>query len=434
MRAAIDRARADLGEVPSSELRLVAAAMALTVAIVVAYVALIRPDGLPGDQGEYHSEGIFFTEGKLWWSTLPFGEAHASAWKAALYPAWVGIIYELLGPSPTKVELIQALVLAPLSVALAWLLARHLFGARVAIWSALAVAVFPLAWEPFGLLYPEALAIPLTTLVLLLSLNRTPRAGLAVATDLVIGVTLLVRPTSFFLLAGVVVAWVIASGWRRGLGLTALCAGMAALVVLPWTIRNTVVNDGDVIPISVQDAAAYGTFNEDAANDPVYPYAWRPLISEMPAVFEGPPVSDAAVRSGAQEAAFDYIGEHPFSLVEAFYWNGLSRLWDVRRPARAIDEVAFEGRSEAVTAAGLAMYYVALPLALFGLWRHRHRREIVLPVLAIALAASVVFISASGTRYRAPLEPLIAILAVAAVAAGPVAAAVRPGRARLAGP
>ena len=38
-------------------------------------------------------------------------------------------------------------------------------------------------------------------------------------------------------------------------------------------------------------------------------------------------------------------------------------------------------------------------------------------MLAIALAASVVFISASGTRYRAPLEPLIAILAVAAVAA-----------------
>ncbi len=201
---------------------------------------------------------------------------------------------------------------------------------------------------------------------------------------------------------------------------------------MPWTIRNTIVNDGDVIPISVQDAAAYGTFNDDAAGDPVYPYAWRPLISEMPAVFEGPPVSDAAVRSGAQQAAFDYIGEHPFSLAEAFYWNGLSRLWDVRRPARALDEVPFEGRSEAVTTAGLAMYYVLLALALLALWRHRRRREIVLPVLAIALAASVVFTSASGTRYRAPLEPLIAILAVAAVAA-PATAASRTRPPRLAG-
>ena len=155
MRAAVDRSRAYLAEVPRRELRLVATAMALTAAIVVAYVALVRPDGLPGDQGEYHSEGIFFTQGKLWWSTLPFGEAHASAWKAPLYPAWVGTIYELFGPSPTKVELVQALVLAPLSVVLAWLLARHLFGARVAIYSAFVVAVFPLVWELFGLLYPR---------------------------------------------------------------------------------------------------------------------------------------------------------------------------------------------------------------------------------------------------------------------------------------
>ena len=433
MPAAVERGRAYLGEVPRAELRSVAAAMALTAAIVVAYIALIRPDGLPGDQGEYHSEGIFFTQGKLWWSTLPFGEAHASAWKAPLYPAWVGIIYELLGPSPTRVELVQALVLAPLSVLLAWLLARHLFGARVAIWSAFVVAVFPLAWELFGLLYPEALAIPLTTLLLLLVLNRTPSTGLALGAGLVLGINLLVRPTSVFLLAGIAVAWVLASGWGRGLGLAALCAAAAALVVLPWTVRNTVLNDGDVIPISVQDAAAYGTFNDDAAGDPVYPYAWRPLISEMPAVFEGPPVSDAAVRSGAQQAALDYIGEHPFSLAEAFYWNGLSRLWDVRRPARALDEVPFEGRSEAVTGAGLAMYYALLALALFALWRQRHRREVVLPVLAVALAASVVFISASGTRYRAPLEPLIAILAVAAVAAGPATAARRTRPARVAG-
>ena len=105
----------------------------------------------------------------------------------------------------------------------------------------------------------------------------------------------------------------------------------------------------------------------------------------------------------------------------------------MRRPARAIDEVPFEGRSEAVTTAGLAMYYVLLPLALLGLWRHRRRREILLPVLAIALAASVVFISASGTRYRAPLEPLIAVLAVAALAARPAAAADRTATAQIAG-
>jgi hypothetical protein len=33
---------------------------------------------------------------------------------------------------------------------------------------------------------------------------------------------LLVRPTSIFLVAGMLAAWVIAAGWRRGLATTAI--------------------------------------------------------------------------------------------------------------------------------------------------------------------------------------------------------------------
>jgi len=58
---------------------------------------------------------------------------------------------------------------------------------------------------------------------------------------------------------------------------------------------------------------------------------------------------------------------------------------------------------------------VLFVLALAGLWRRRRRRELVWPVLALALAASIVFTIDSGTRYRAPLEPLIAVLACSAV-------------------
>src|ERR1044072_8917430 len=119
----------------------------------------------------------------------------------------------------------------------------------------------------------------------------------------------------------------------------------------------------------------------------------------------GPPVGDYEYREGLQDAMFDYIEEHPFSVVEAFYWNGLTRFWDVRRPAHARDEVEFEGRSRTVTAIGLIAYYAILPLALFGLWRIRARREIVIPLLLIALAVSIVFTVDASTRYRATREP-----------------------------
>jgi hypothetical protein len=81
-----------------------------------------------------------------------------------------------------------------------------------------------------------------TVLVLLCFLDReaTARRAAGVGAG---GVALLVRPTSLFLLAVVVVAWFGATGlrggaWRRGLGLSVLSIAVAALVVAPWTYRN----------------------------------------------------------------------------------------------------------------------------------------------------------------------------------------------------
>jgi peptidoglycan/LPS O-acetylase OafA/YrhL len=405
-----DALRKRFADVTRREWILLVAAMAVSFVVVVAYVVIRRHHPLVRDQLEYDMQGRFFTEGHFWWSTTPFGVAHASAWKAPLYPAWVGFWYEILGTSAFRVELVQAF-LAPLTVFLTWLLARRLFNPVTAIVAALVVAVFPLAWEYYGLFFPEALAVPMTMVVLLLFIEREPTPKRAALVGAAVGVSLLIRPTAFFLLAGVLAAWVIAAGWRRGVLMTALATGVAILVVAPWTIRNAVVTDGGFIPISAQDGAVYGTFNSDAANDPRYPWAWRPVISNPPAVLTGPPVDDATLRSKLESFALDYIKAHPFSVAEAFYWNGLTRLWDIRRPSNALAAVPFEGRSRAATIVGLGMYYLLLPLALIALYRERRRRSLVIPVLVLALAASVAFLAVSGTRYRAPFEPLIVILA-----------------------
>jgi 4-amino-4-deoxy-L-arabinose transferase-like glycosyltransferase len=401
--------------VPQRERRLLFAAMGLSFLIVIAYVVAHRHATLAGDEPEYLSEANYVTQGKFLWSTLPYGIAHASAWKAPLYPAWAGTIATVLGTNAPRIEAVQALLLAPLSVLLTWLLARRLFSLRTATVAAFVVAVFPLAWEYFGLLYPEALAIPATTLALLLFLERDPTPGRAAVLGAVMGVGLLIRPTSFYLFAGIAAAYILARGWRSGLLHTAISVVVAILVVAPWTIRNAIEVHG-FVPISIQDGAIYGTFNSQSANDPVSPYAWRAYLNNPPAVLtRDTPVSDAEVRTKLQDYAFRYIKAHPDSLLKAFYWNGLSRTWDIRHPGHALDEAPFEGRSRGVTLVGLLMYYALLPLALLGLWRFRSRRTLVIPVLLAALAASVVFTTAAGTRYRAPLEPLIVVLACAFV-------------------
>jgi 4-amino-4-deoxy-L-arabinose transferase-like glycosyltransferase len=403
---------------PRRELWTVVGLMALGAAVVLIYVLINRPLELRGDMVEYDSEGVFFTQGKLWWTTLPFGVAHEGMWKAPIYPAWVGLWYELWGTSPDTVAIVQALTVAPAAVLLTWLLGRRLFSPAVGLVSAAVVALFPLAWEYYGLLYPEALAVPLTLGVLILVLTCEPSAKIAIWVGALAGLAILTRPTSVYLFAGALAAWVIATGWRRGVALTAIAAALAALVILPWTVRNYIVADG-VVPISIQDAAAYGTFNEESANDPKYPYAWRYQLRDQPDVLEGPPVGDAELRSQLQQEAIDYIEAHPESLVEAFFWNGLSRLWDIRHPGYSVDEAPFEGRSRTLGTIGIALYYPILLLALAGLWRVRRRRELLIPILALALAAAVVFTPDSGTRYRAPFEPLLVVLAASCLVREP---------------
>jgi hypothetical protein len=173
------------------------------------------------------------------------------------------------------------------------------------------------------------------------------------------------------------------------------------------------------VPLSVQSAAWYGGCTDAAANDPVYPWAWRPLPASVKPLLERR-LSDGEMYRELNELAIDYIREHPSSVPKAFFWNGLSRLWDVRRPSMVQREAELEKRSRVLSGIGLAMYWLLLPLAIAGLvlaWRDG-RRLLVGAVLSLALGASLVYTSDATTRYRAPFEPLVVVLATSAVAVG----------------
>lgn len=395
------------------ELQIVVALVLVGIAVRIAYVLITSDHKLAGDEIEYDIQGRFFADGHPWWSTTPFGIAHATTWKAPGYPLWVGAWYALLGPDPDRLLIVQA-VLSGATIVLTWMLGRRLFGSPTGLIAAGIVALYPLAWQYDVRLFPEGLATLLLLGVLLLVIERPPSLRRAGAVGAVVGIGVLVRPTSAFVLAAVLVCFVLAGGLRRGLALTAATTLVAVLVVAPWTYRNHRV-DGGFTPVSVQDAALYGTFNDEAAGDPVSPYAWRPVPAGYGGIIKRHR-PEHELRSDLLDRGYDYIAAHPASVPQAFFWNGLSRLWDVRRPSRALAEVPFEGRTRSLTIAGLAAYYVLLPLALLGLWMLRRRRTVVLPLLALAAAASIVFTVASGTRYRATLEPVIALMAAAAVA------------------
>jgi 4-amino-4-deoxy-L-arabinose transferase-like glycosyltransferase len=398
------------------ELWLLGGAIALGVAVRVGYVLATRHLTLIGDEVEYDLEGQLIAHGHWWWSVAWTGHLHPSAWKAPLYPLWLGAWYTVIGHSVFGVRLIEALTAGPAMVLLTWLLARRLFGPRVAAASAVVVAIYPLTFQYETLLFCEALAVPLGLGFLLLALTGKPTVRRAAGAGVLLGAALLIRPTSFLLLVVALVAWGFAAGLRRGVGLTAVTVAVAIACVAPWTIRNAVVEHG-FLPISLQDASAFAVFNPDSARDPVWPYAPRVIVPSWSRELSKP-AGDMAFRARLNHLAFHYIRTHPESLLYAFYWNGLTRFWDVRHPSRALPELQLDGQSHLLARVGLYSYWVLLALALVGLWRARRRRGLVLALLAFALAGSLLFAGDGRTRYRQPWEPVIVILACSAIPLG----------------
>lgn len=391
-------------------------AVALGVVARLAYALATHNHPLAGDEVEYHQEGVFFTQGHWWWSRAPFGVPHPALWKAPVYPLWVGALYSAGGAHPGWVKAAQV-VFGVAVIVLVWLLADRLFGPRAAVAAAFLVAIYPMAFQYEELLYSEAIAAPLLLAVLLLAWTRRPGARRAALTGAVLGLAMLTRPSLGTLGAAIVVAWIAMAGWRRGIGLTIAAGLAAALVIAPWTIRNHHV-DGGFVPISIQDAALYGTFNDEAAHDSRFPWAWRPIPRGYERIFRQR-TSDHEFAARLRNRARHYIARHPASLLKAFYWNGINRTFDVRTPPSAQYEVPFEGRIGWFAKLGAWCYALVALAALAGLIRHRRRRGLVLAVLALFLATAVAYTGDGGTRYRAPLEPLFAVLAVSAF--------VRPG-------
>lgn len=403
-----------LRKIPRRELLLVGAAMFLGLLLRVLYVRATLGHQLAGDEIEHDIIGRLFSEGHFMWSTTPYGDPHPTMTKAPLYPVLVGVGYSVLGENYDRVLTAQTLI-GPVTVALSWVLARRLFGPKVGVAAAFVVALYPYTWQYETRLYSEAIAVPLVMLALILFLEREPTRARVVLMGLTLGLLMLTRPALAYLIVGVAVAWVLMVGWRRGLAATGVALVVGVLVLMPWMIRNNAEYDSFPL-ISWQDAAAlYGTFNDEAAQDPVNPYAWRASNARDAPLFRPENrMEEDELRSKLNHNAIEFIKDHPDSLFKSFYWNGLVRFWDLRDPSDVVDDVRFEGRTRQVAGAGLPLYWLMLALAVVGLFLFRRRKGLVRPVLAIALAASLVHTSVSLTRYRSVLEPLIVILACAA--------------------
>lgn len=311
-------------------------------------------------------------------------------------------------------RILQAL-LGGAAVALLGVVAWQLWGWRVAIAAAAVGALYaPLAVLGLGLVSePLFVVLELGALAAALAQRRAGGRRWAAVAGVLLGATTLTRNNGVVLaLPLVLLVWTGRPRWsRRALAAPAVLLATAALAILPWLVRNAVVFDAFVPVATNFGQTLEGTYNAESAD---HYYRWRSPRRLPPARRAGLRGLDEAERSAAlARDGWSYIRAHPEAPLVAALENS-ARLVEIDPGGRAV--LAQVIGSRALMHVSVAGFVVCAALALVGAFTRRARaapRAVWL--MPLLLGASVVALAVVFSRFRAPLDPFLVLLAALAV-------------------
>ena len=326
------------------------------------------------------------------------------------YPAFVCLLLTVTGGWwPGAVQTAQCLLFA-LTALLVFRTTEALRNRRVAFWTAMVFALYPLPVWFTSRIWVEILAMFLLTgfsLSLILCVTK-PSFSAAVLAGLILGIATLCKSTflPFFVIAPLLVAWI--SGWRRPALRALLIPLTALLVVAPWTARNWRVS-GHAIPVHVLTGAALldGDYIVGKFWETPFSYApqcakaatvWKKIEEELPPGLLGAE-RDVVLDMAILENRLEVYTDSPMLLIRKMAANTIL-FW-------------FLGESPAKS---LAIGLMLLPLAgLFALsalctilWGGR-RNALMIPVALVFFYFAAHLPLNAVARYSIPLLPLMMV-------------------------
>jgi 4-amino-4-deoxy-L-arabinose transferase-like glycosyltransferase/peptidoglycan/LPS O-acetylase OafA/YrhL len=390
---------------------------------VVAWLTIApeRTDG--GDPLFYHTAANLFAEGRGWPEPLnwiAYGKVIPSALHGPGYPLYLSLSSRLGGTSYVDHKLASILA-GTLLVVMVALVARRLGGPLVGLVAAGLAAIYPNLWIIDGVLFPEGLFALLTTVGVWLAYRwrDTHRWQAALALGASIGAAALVRGEGLFLAALLALPWIMFDrslelrARLRHLSLAAL--GVVALVG-PWFVYN-VPRFEVLVPLSTNGNELHVYSNCEDTYSGKFLGFWLFECQERIRRVQGEPPGDEAERAVAwRNVGFDYAREHLDELPKVIAAR-VGRQWELFRPAQNVEFAAIEGRNTTAAGWGLAMYYGLAGSAIAGAVVLKRRGVPLLPIGAQFLGVTLTAAYAYGTtRFRAPAEPMLCVLAAVVVA------------------
>jgi 4-amino-4-deoxy-L-arabinose transferase-like glycosyltransferase len=359
----------------------------------------------------YHSNAIAINEGL---GFRPLGQGPTAQWPPGYSTVLAGL-YWVFGIDPLVGEIFNALVGA-VTVVLLMLLVERVAERRTAIVAGAMLAVLPgpILWT--DVLVTETLFTALFVVFFLVLVHARPTWRWLVLIGLVLGVGALVRGEALtWGLLPIVLFWheIPRIELLKRIGAV---AGVALLVLMPWTIRNAIVMDAFVPVATNASQTLWSGHNDAATGGQVYPPE-----SYYQQFRQDAPHRELESSTALRNDAIEYIFTHPLrelqlvplKLVHLNRGDSYALDWVNDAPdGPPIDRIDVE-RIGVIADAG---YYALLTLTLLGavllgrsFWRSRIGR---LVVTSFATALFLYgFLYYGNYRYRLPYEPLMIIVA-----------------------
>ena len=352
--------------------------------------------------------------------------------RAPLWPFVIGVIDRLIGPQDILVRLVLCLVGSG-TCALLYLFARDLFGERIGIFAGIVGAIYPFLYVYDGLLYAEALYtfLLLAFCYTLYRIQRSPRLSLIIISGVLLGLLSLTRPNGIALL-GLFVLWagvmykIKVLSWRTTLKSVLVVSLLSLIFIAPWTLRNYKVTH-TFVPVAVGDGKVMlGAYNYETA-DPVYQHGyyagvWIIPSESTPWITENFPkdcakacevTRDNAYKTAALQWIESHLSSMPFLLGQHFI-----NTWEVIPQEADLATNRFPDRdsSRFVVTMMETITPIVFALALLGIVVTSERwRELLFIYLMILLTLAQDIAFYGIPRFRAPIEPMLILLASGAV-------------------
>lgn len=403
------------------------------LAIRVGYVVAIRRSQVPvgNDSFFYHEGANLLARGHGFIQPHVFaaGSVEQAADHPPLYLLWLSIASWVdPGANTSQVtHMLWSCVLGTATVVMCGLLGRQVAGPRAGLVAASMAAVYPNLWVHEGMLMAETMSIFMVTLVLWSAYRfwEDPTAGRAALLGLCSGLAALVRPELILTLPFLLVPLVLTRRrvpWRQRFGWLSMGGATALATLAPWVAFNFSRFEEPVymstnFAVTMAAANCDSTYHGEAIGYKDWECAAE---AHEVAAARNPDWTefDASQRDRElRREVVSYMRDHR-DRVPLVVAARLARTLKLYRVGHEIDyDNLIHGQERGVVYAGLVSWYLLAGFAVIGAVTLRRRRSVPLfPLLAVpAIVLLAVAVTFAQTRYRAPAEPAVVVLAAVAI-------------------